>query len=1087
MKKIFTISHWKRFPGLRIPFLILGLISFLHIQNLTASDILQEEEKVITGTVLDANTGEPLPGVSILIKGTSTGSITDVNGKYTLHAKSSDIIVFSYIGFLSEEIPVGSQTTLDINLSPDIIGLDEIVVIGYGVQKKKLSTGANLNVSGDDIQAMNTTGSMDALKGLSPGVSISQNSGIPGAGNKIFIRGIGTTGNYTPLYIVDGIAMEDIDYLSPSDIEDIDILKDAASAAIYGSRGANGVILVTTKKGRYSSATSVNYSGYFGWQNVYNPPEMLNAQQYMEIQNRANVNAGRDEIDFASRNIPFWDEIENGTYEGTNWFELATQKNAPVQNHSLNITGGSGKSIFSLGASYFDQQGTIGKQANNDYKRINLRLNSEHVLFEKDGRKLVVIGENLTYTNESNPTLRTGNLYWSDIRNMLTTDPFLPMYAEDEEDEAYPYHYGIDWTSMNTVNPIANMVNNSKWNTNNNNTITGNAYLEIQPLKKLKLRSSFGVNNGYGSSRQWVPEYYLGTQTFANNDFLRQNMWSGYTWTSTNTASYDFRIRDMHSFSVLAGAEFMRNERNLSFEGENENSVFNNYEYAYLDNFDPLDITNVTLASFGSKDEYGWAMISYFGRLIYDFKETYLLNATLRYDGSSNFDRGHRWGVFPSFSAGWVLSNEDFMQSTATWLNFMKLRFSWGQNGNQDVGRNFAYQANISTEGVNYYFGPDHSIITVGSTPYQVPNSGIHWETSEQTNVGTDMYMLNNKLQFSVDWYRKSTKDWLLIAPSSSMDGTDAPVVNGGNVRNTGIESMVRWNQRKGDFKYSIAGTFAYNKNEMVSIPNNDSIIHGPAAQLGNNTTEMFRCEVGKPIGFFWGFKTDGVIQDEADLIAYNSQGTDVGDSAYYPYSSLYPGDLKFVDTDGDGDIDNDDKVMIGNPHPDFIIGLQMSLEYKGIYLNLTGYGQFGHQIAKSYRSSDSQFDNWTTEIYESWDGPGTSDRLPRVVQGGLRSWNNISDIYIYNADFFRISNLTIGYNLKEIFKNLPAQEFRIYGAVNNLYTFTKYNGMDPEVSYAPADVYDDDPDNDYEWGSGIDLGIYPQARTFMIGVNISF
>ena len=1064
---------------------LLFLLTVLYPENLFANSFKQD--KTISGTVTDGTTNEPLPGVTVVVKGTNAGTITDINGKFSIQASPEDILVFSFVGYLSEEITVGDQTVLKIVLAPDIIDLDELIVIGYGVQKKKLSTGANLNVSGDDIQALNTTGSMDALKGLSPGVTISQNSGIPGAGNKIFIRGIGTTGNFAPLYIVDGIALEDIDYLSPSDIESIDVLKDAASAAIYGSRGANGVILVTTKRGQFNTAPTVNYSGYYGWQNVYRPPEVLNAQQYIEIQNRASINAGGDSIDFANAGIPYWDEIQNGTYKGTNWFELSTQKNAPVQSHALNITGGSEYSVYSLGVSYYDQQGVIGKQANNDYKRINLRLNSEHVLFRKNEQKLVVLGENLTYTNESNPTLRAGNLYWSDVRNMITTDPLLPMYAENEEDQAYPYHYAIDWTSGNVVNPIASMVNNSNWNTNNNNKITGNAYLEVQPILNLKLRSSFGINNWYSSSRHWEPAYHLGTQTFEDNDYLRQDMSSGYTWTSTSTASYDFRIRNMHSFGILAGAEFMRNASTLNIWGENRNSIYKSYEYAYLDNFDPLDVTNVTLANFGSKDEYGWAMISYFGRLIYDFKETYLLNATLRYDGSSNFDRGHRWGLFPSFSAGWVLSNEDFMQNTISWLNFMKLRFSWGQNGNQDVGRKFAYQSNISTEGNNYFFGPDHSIITVGSTPYQVPNSGIHWETSEQTNVGTDMYMLGNKLQFSFDWYRKDTKDWLIEAPASSMDGTNPPVVNGGNVRNSGIETMVRWNNREGDLKYSIAGTFAYNKNVMVSIPNSDSIIHGPVNQLGNNTTEMFRCEVGKPIGFFWGYATDGVIQDEADLIAYNSQGTAIGDSAYFPYSSLAPGDLKFVDTNGDGEITSDDKVMIGDPHPDFIFGLQLSVEYKGIYLNLTGYGQAGMQVAKSYRSSDSQFDNWTTEVYETWNGPETSDRLPRVYRGGGRNWNYISDIYIYDADFFRISNLTIGYDLKRLFDALPTREFRIYGAVNNLHTFTRYNGMDPEVSYAPSNRYDNDPENDYEWGGGIDLGIYPQARTYMVGVNITF
>ncbi len=1082
MKNILNSNFLRRNKSILYYLCLLALLVVLFPGNMSGNTLKQE--KTITGTILDGTTNDPLPGVTVLIKGTTTGTITDIDGNYSIQASPEDVLVFSFVGYLAEEIPVGDQTVINLTLAPSIVDLEELVVIGYGVQKKKLNTGANLNISGDEIEALNTVSTMDALKGLTPGVSITQNNGVPGAGNKIFIRGIGTTGNYKPLYIVDGVAVDDIDNLSPSDIESIDVLKDAASAAIYGSRGANGVILVTTRKGRRNTAPVVNYSGYYGWQNVYKRPDLLNAQEYAQAMNESNLEAGFDLFDFAPL-VPDWSRIESGAWEGTNWFEAIEQKNAPVQNHAINISGGSELSTYSMGASYLDQQGILGKQANNDYKRLNLRLNSEHILFQLGGRDLIVLGENFTYTNEKNPTIRTGNIYWNDLHNMLVASPFLPMYADSVTDPAYPYNYAIPWNSQEG-NPIASMINESKYNTNNNNTIIGNVYLEIQPVRNLRIRSAFGVNNWYSSSRHWTPAYLLSDVSSNSNDQVEQHMYSGFTWTSTNTVTYTFNLNKVHNFTLLAGNEFLRTARNLQMDGHNEGSFFNDAEYGYLDNFPVLDANNATLANFGGRDDYGWALLSYFGRLSYDYRETYLLNLIMRYDGSSNFARGHRWGQFPSVSAGWVISNEAFMENLTNWMNFMKLRFSWGRNGNQDIGRDFVYLSTIEIEGVNYYFGPDHNIATTGSSPYQVPNPDIHWETSEQTDIGLDVNFINNQLQFSFDWYRKDTKDWLVEKISSAMDGTRAPWINGGLIRNSGIETMIRWNDYAGELKYGITGTFAYNKNLVVEVPSSDSIFHGPANVLSQGTVEMFRAEAGYPIGYFWGYQTDGVLQNEQEVQEWNRQGSAVGDSLFFSPNSVAPGDLRWVDTNGDGVIDENDKVMIGDPHPDFIFGLQISLEYKGFFLQMTGNGQAGHQIAKNYRSVDSYRHNYTREVYDQrWHGEGTSYKYPRLYRGAHRNYQWISDIYIYNGDFFRISNLTLGCDLSKFFKAIPFEQTRVYVAANNLYTFTRYPGMDPEVGYSPTD--DNNPDNNFPWGSGIDLGLYPQSRTYMVGLNITF
>jgi TonB-dependent starch-binding outer membrane protein SusC len=1047
-----------------------------------------QETMTISGTVTEVGSGVPLPGVSIQIKGTTNGTVTDIEGKYSITANSGDILVFSFIGFSPQEVAVGTNSVINIELLESIYDFDELIVVGYGVQKKKLNTGATLNVKGDDISSKNTTSAMDALKGISPGVSITQNNGQPGAGSKIYIRGIGTIGNSNPLYIVDGIAVENIDNLSPSDIESIDILKDAASAAIYGSRGANGVILVATRKGRKNAMPVVNYSAYYGIQNIYKGPELLNAQQYTEMVIRANENAGGRPLHLEDR-VPDWDKIQSGEWKGTNWFDLITEKNAPVQSHSLNVTGGSKLSTFSLGASYFEKQGILGKQANNDYKRINLRLNSEHILFKAGDRNLITLGENITFTNEKKPTTRTGSIYWSDIHSMLVASPYLPMYATDKEDLAYPYHYAIDWSDRQSGNPIAGMINQSKWNTNNKNTIIGNAYLNIAPIRNLNIHSSLGINNWNGSTRSWTPAYSLSDIDNETNDQVHQDMYSGYTWTATNTVTYSLAINN-HNISAMAGCEFIKNVVGMSVFGENDSSIFNRAEYGYLDNFVDLDASNASLARFGGRNDYGWGMASYFGRLSYNYNETYMGTLVMRYDASSNFARGHRWGSFPSISAGWVLSNEDFMASTSNWLNMVKLRASWGQNGNQDID-NFVFLSSISLENVNYFFGPDKDIISTGSTPARVPNELVSWETSEQTDIGLDANFLNNRLQVALDWYRKDTKDWLVKKISSVMDGTKPPIVNGGLIRNKGFETMVRWLDNRGDLKYSITATVAYNKNKVVEIPSEDSIFHGPSDVLSENTLEMFRAEAGYPIGYFWGFETDGLLQNDADVAAYVApEGAENAGEPYFngdrPVNQQLPGDVKFVDQNGDGKIDNEDKVMIGNPNPDFIIGLQINLDYRGFFLNLTGNGMLGHQVAKNYRTVDSYRNNWTQYDYDNtWSPENTSGTLPRLFQGAHRNYQNISDIYIYNADFFRISNLTIGYDLSKLSDKIPFKETRVYIAANNLYTLTKYPGMDPEVGYSPTD--DTNPENDFPWASGIDLGLYPQSRTFMVGVNITF
>ncbi len=1036
------------------------LLAFILFFSAAFAPVANAQVHTVTGTVTD-ETGV-LPGVNIVVKGTTNGTITDIEGNYVMQASSSDVLVFSFIGYETTEVQVGDQTRIDVALVPEKTQLDEIVIVGYGTTKKKLITGANMNVKGEKISKLAPVNAIDALQGISPGVTLTRNNGMPGASSKINIRGMGTIGNSNPLYIVDGVTVGNIDYLSPSDIESIDVLKDAASAAIYGSRAANGVILVTTKKGSKSTGSgkvNVDFNTYVGVQNVYKMPDVLTAQEYALMQNEGRLNDGLQPWDFASM-VPDWDKIESGEWKGTNWFDEMRNENAVIQSYSLNMNWGSDRSVYSLGASYFSQDGTLGKQVDPRFKRLTLRFNSDHILWKKDDLNIVRFGENFTYTNRERVGIKAGNLYYNDIRNAMATHPLMPVYDENGD-----YHYAIDWYSK-APNPLALMENDMKYQWPANNNAVGNVYMEVQPVKNLIIRSSYGFNAGLGSSRHWVPEYNLSEKNVNPYEWTSQSMYQNYSYTFTNTASYEFRLNKDNYFKALAGTEMYKQTVALSVNGKNMNGIFNDPDYAYLDNYPVVD---PTLTKVGGRDNFGQAILSYFGRLTYNFKERYLFTVVLRSDGSSNFAEGNRWGVFPSVAGGWVISSEKFMQDVK-WVNFLKLRASWGQNGNQNIGA-FQYTSTITYNKGNYFFGPDKSIIYLGGYPSRVPNPDVTWETSEQTDIGLDAYFVDSKLKLNIDYYSKLTKDWLVTAPILATAGTNPSDINGGNVKNSGVEISLGWNDVKKDFSYGITGTFAYNKNEVTEIANDEKIIHGPSNILTHGMSEIYRAEVGFPIAYFWGFQTDGIIQNQADADDYNSRIT-TDPRAIVPG----PGDFKYVDQNGDGVIDDDDKVCLGDPHPDFNFGLQINLAYKGFYFNFTGVGQAGMQIAKSYRSWNFPYDNYTTDVFQRWHGEGTSNTYPKLTSSGNQNMLFMSDFFIEDASFFRISNVTIGFDLSTLhfWKNLP--HAKIYFQGQNLYVFTNYSGLDPEIAWGPT-----------SWASGIDIGTYPPSRNLIVGLTINF
>ena len=1044
---------------------VVFILSFSVFAN--AETAMGQQKKTVTGKVVSATDNLPIVGATVSLQGTTIGTVTNIDGEFSLQADASDVLVISFIGYKTQQITVGEQSSFNITLAEEVTDLDEVVVVGYGVQKKKLVTGATVQVSGDNLQKMNTVSPLGALQSQTPGVNITQSSGQPGEGFKVTIRGLGTVGNSSPLYVIDGVAGGDINSLNPSDIESIDVLKDAASAAIYGARAANGVILVTTKKGT-EGKLHLTYDGYYGSQYIAKMPPLLTAQEYMTIEDEMRYNEANPTYDWANL-LPtdLYNSVMDGSWKGTNWLEESYNKAAPTQNHAINLFGGNDQSTFSLGFSYASQEGILGKPVASNYDRYTARINSDHVLYKANGMDIIKIGQTLNFNTNTKSGVAIGNIYWNSIHNLLGANPLLPAY--DAEGNFYDYDDKVNngWNfDGNTGNPLAGTALSTQGqNLSENYGLQTSAYLEIQPIKNLIVKSQFGYRMSASRYRSYDGIRHLSNNTNVTIDEVSQSASSGHNYTFDNTVSYSFVINEANKFDVVLGQSIEKWGMGANVNSSGKNSIFPGlFDYAWVDNTKPTELSQ---RGAGGSPWGDGSLASFFGRINYNYNETYLLSLVMRADGSSNFSRGNRWGYFPSVSAGWVISNESFLDGTRQWLDFLKIRGSWGQNGNSSID-NFQYLSTIAFDTSNgYYFSSDKKTQTVGGYADILANPDVTWETSEQLDLGFDARLINSRLGIAFDWYKKTTKDWLVRAPISAVWGLNAPFVNGGDVENRGFELALTWDDNIGDLKYSISGNLTYNKNEVTRIANTEGIIHGDANVLSQGTTEMYRAQEGYPIGYFYGYKTAGVFQNWEQV-----------NNTVAKYSGAQPGDLIFVDTNGDDQITENDRTMIGNPHPDYMLGLNISLSYKGFDFNINGAGALGQQIAKSYRSfADSPLQNYTTDIFGRWTGEGTSNKLPRLTSGSHTNWQNISDIYIEDGDYFKIKNLTIGYDFKTILPNIPLGQVRLYFTAQNLYTFTGYSGMDPEIGYG----------YDKSWVSGIDLGYYPAPRTYLVGLNLKF
>ena len=1049
---------------------------FLSVMVTLSAATAFAQNVTVKGKVTDSR-GEPVLGATVMLDGNQTvGALTDVDGTYTITVPSKSSLIFSCVGYATQTVAVDGRTSINVVFEEDTEFLEETVVVGYGTQKKKLLTGATINISGDDIQKQSTTNALGALYSSVPGVNIVQESGVPGAGYNITVRGIGTTGSAGPLIVIDGVAGGNLDVLNPADIESIDILKDAASAAIYGARAANGVVLVTTRQGKIGEKkATVTFDAYTGFQQPNtNGVHGVTAQEYLDLV----AQAGLHEYDNIEETMPVqmqW--IRDGKWNGTDWFLESINKNAPNNNMVLGVTGGNDGVRYSFSFTKSYSEGTLGMPKPTYYDRTTVRANTDFTVLKKGNRDVIKLGENVIVSVTGSRGMSTGGR-GSDVSNLLTKTPLLPAYDLDGSIYTYDKQVRDNWDARdNEVNLLQQ--NDMKESEGKGVRVQGNVYLEVNPIRELKLRTAFGFRANSNFSRSYTPEYQLTASDFKDYDSVSQSASVSTNWTWELTANYRKTLAKVHTFEALAGTSIEATDWGMSVNGTRSSTKFGTWESANLGSVEGA-LTSDEHASMGGGNTIPYNnLVSFFGRLNYSYMDKYLLTAIVRSDGSCNFAKGHRWGVFPSVSAGWVISSEPWMEFAEDWLSFFKIRGSWGQNGNCRID-NFQYTGTISLSG-QYDFSYEQTNPVTAAYPDKIPNDQLSWETSEQLALGFDSRYFRSRLGVIFDWYRKDTKDWLVTPPSMGILGASAASINGGAVRNSGVELSFTWNDHIGDLRYSLGLNGSYNKNTVLYINNADGMIHGEKKIISENVAKEdgFRAEPGKPIGYFLGIASEGIFQNQAQIDEYHANNYLFMNG----YENAQPGDVIWINQNGDDKYDEQDCVEIGNPHPDVTMGFSLSLQWKGFDFSVNGSGAFGQQVMQSYRQFALQdLQSFTNNLVARyWTGEGSTNKFPRYSSGShnnfkCNSYN--SDIFIQDADYVKIRNITLGYDFKQVFKRLPFQMLRVFVTGQNLFTFTGYDGMDPEVGTgAPG----------YSWSSGIDTGFYPSPKVYMAGVSIKF
>ena len=1054
-----------------------------------------QEPGTVSGTVTSASDGEPLIGASVLVKGTTIGTDTDIDGNFTVKAKKGDVLQFRYVGYEPSEVKVGDSNVINVMLQENENNLDEVVVVGYGTQKRKLVTGSTFQVSGDQIAQMNTSNALTAMQTTAPGVQITQASTQPGKGFKVSIRGVGTIGESSPLLVIDGIvsgtANDGLNGINPNDIESIDVLKDAASAAIYGARAANGVILVTTKQGK-EGKISITYDGFVGWSNPYRKPGNLNAQQYMEVINETNFNTLGSATNWSAL-VPqaILDKVNNG-WKGQDWFDVYRNKNAFQHSHAVTVAGGSDRSKFSISVNYSDQEGILGGSNASNYRRYGGRVNSEHVLLKGKDHNIITLGENISYWYHQSHDLAEGNGYSNIMQPVYSASPLVPAFREDGKPTNFRED-GAGYSSMIFNNPYEGFIN-GQYNSLNKSRDFGvgaTLYWIIEPIKNLRYRGQ--INTGYSANnyRRTSLPFSASSTNASGNYGMEQNQQQSSSMSVENTITYTLPEFAKNNIDVMIGqsVEMSKWDTRMSMTfsqspDELNSLVLNGWNFTI-----PSNMAGMTGYS-GYDNPREGRIASFFGRINYNYDERYLLTAIVRHDGSNNFARGHRWHTYPSVSAGWVLTNEKFMENATNVMNFFKLRASWGQNGNCQIG-NFYYLSNIGfspTDYADYGYKFNSNLIqtvqgvyTPGAYAKNVPNEDLTWETSEQWDLGFDTRFFQNRLAFTFDWYVKKTKDWLVQAPLNAVLGyEEAAMINGGDVKNTGVEMALSWSDNIGaDFLYHVNVNAAYNRNKVTRLATASGKIGDAVSNsLFQNSSYVSLVEVGHPIGYFSGMSHSGIWQNQQQIEDARAAGKAVLPNAQ-------PGDFIWDDYDNNGQIEFDgDRHEIGDPNPDWTLGINLGFTWKGLDFSMAGSGAFGMQAMQCYRTAllANQYLNYTADVLDRWHGEGTSNSVPRLSVGGENNqW--VSTYYMQNADYFKLQNITIGYDFARQFKT-PFQQLRLYVQAQNLCTITKYKGVDPEIGSNGGIEYNG---SGAGWIRGIDTGLYPSARTFVVGVTVKF
>ena len=1056
------------------------LLSVLFLLSFTLASVYAQDIQV-KGTVVSGSDDFPLPGVNVVVKGTTQGVITDLDGNFMISVPSDAVLTFTYIGFKTQEVAVNGKTTLNVVLDEDTETLEEVVVVGYGVQKKSVVTASIAKVSADDLENKAPVRMDNALKGLAAGVDVTSSSGQPGASPRVRIRGIGTINNSDPLYIVDGMPISGgLDFVNPNDIESIEVLKDAASGAIYGARAANGVILVTTKKGKLGK-TSINYNFSYGWQSAWKRREVTSATDYAILQNEKYMNGGQAPLYADPYNLT---DINGNpvTGFGTDWQDAVFNDGAPVVNHDVTISGATEKVNYYLSLGYYSQDGIVGgNYGQSNYDRLTLRSNTSYNLIDASKERSFLnkldLSVNVAYMRTHSTGVSENSEFGSILGSALYLSPILPItvsgatademvnYYEsqgfdlprDQNGNAYtvPSYFG-SYNEMN--NPLAMMTLNPQKNFSHK--FVPKFSIDLQLWDNLKYHFSYSADMSFwGYDAATVSKHYLSGNNNATHTSASANRQQNVTWQIENTLTYD-KTFGKHTVGVVLGQSALKYKGD-QVGGSRWNLVNPNkpsIDYATGSVIDGVAQFSVYGAPFVEH-----TMASMFGRLSYNYDERYMVQATVRRDGSSRFGPNNKYGIFPSFSAGWNVMNESFMEDTRDWLSNLKIRFSWGKNGNDNID-DFGYTS-LTAMGNNVLFGKD-AIKWNGSKASRLSNPDLKWEESEQTDIGIDLGFFNGALTASIDYYIKKTNGMIIEMPIPSYVGETKPLGNVGDMENKGVEFELGYKWNIGDAHFSVKGNATYLKNTLKNLGNDTGYIDldGIQGLSGGGT----RGSNGQPFPYFFGYKTDGVFQNVAEVQAYvNKDGNLIMPDAV-------PGDVRFVDVNGDGQITADDRTNIGNGTPDWTYGLNLNADWKGFDFNIFFQGVAGNEVFDGTFRSDVSSGNYPSWMLGRWTGEGTSNKYPRLALGDDTNWQ-VSDLYVCDGSYFRLKNITLGYTLPQnLTRKVCIERLRVYVQAENLATWTKYWGFDPEISSGATSL-------------GVDRGIYPQARTFTIGANISF